>query len=48
MTNKEYMTTLPSEEIYELLDWLINVYSRGFTNSRQAIIEWLDEERRTE
>ena len=46
MTNKEYMATLTSEEVYDLLDWLMNVYGRGFTNSRLAIIEWLDEERK--
>ncbi len=44
MTNKEYIATLSAEEAYELLDWLFNVYARGYSYGRLAIIQWLDAE----
>lgn len=45
MTNKEYLLSLTSEKMYEELRWLFNEYALGFTDSRQAIIDWLDAER---
>ena len=44
MTNKEWMGTLTAEEFYDMMEWLTRVYSKQFTNSRLAIIEWLDKE----
>lgn len=44
MTNKEWMATLTAEEFYDTMEWLIRVYSKQFTDSRLAIIEWLDKE----
>lgn len=38
LTNKEWLATIPTEEAYETIKWLINTYS--FTGS---IKEWLDE-----
>lgn len=44
MTNKEWMATLTAEEFYDMIGWLTRVYSKQFTDSRLAIIEWLDKE----
>ena len=44
MSGKDYMTTLSSEELYDLLDWLMHIYARGYSDSRLAIIQWLDTE----
>ena len=44
MTNKEWMATLTAEEFYDMMVWLTRVYSKQFTDSRLAIIEWLDKE----
>lgn len=44
MTNKEYLSTLSNEDWHMLVDWLFHKYALRFTNSRIAIIEWLDKE----
>ena len=44
MTNKEWMVTLTAEEFYDMMKWLTHVYSKQFTDSRLAIIKWLDKE----
>ena len=44
MTNKEWMATLTSEELFGLLDWLYHDYGKQYTNTRWAIIKWFDEE----
>jgi len=44
MTNKEYLSTLSNEDWHMLVDWLFHKYALRYTNSRIAIIEWLDKE----
>ena len=44
MTNKEWMATLTAEEFYDMMKWLTHLYSKQFTDSRFAIIEWLNKE----
>lgn len=44
MTNKEYLSTLSNDEWFVLVDWLFHKYGMWYTNSRIAIIEWLDKE----
>ena len=38
LTNKEWLATIPTEEAYETLKWLVNTYSQVGN-----IKEWLDE-----
>lgn len=44
MTNKEYLSTLSTEDWFMLVDWLFHRYGLWYTHSRIAIIEWLDKE----
>lgn len=48
MTNKEWMATLTSEQFYDVMEWLMRKYSKQWTNSQVAIIEWLDEKHKGE
>lgn len=43
MTNKEWMSTLPAEQFYDEMMWLVRDIGFRFNNSRLAIIAWLDE-----
>ena len=36
------------EEQYDFMDWLLNDYGRQFTNTRQAVIDWLNKPSFTE
>lgn len=42
MTNKEWLATLSSEDCCRVIDWLWHEYGRGYTDTRRAVIEWLD------
>lgn len=44
MSNKEYLSTLSNDDWYILVDWLFHNYSMWYTDSRIAIIEWLDKD----
>ena len=44
MTNKEYLSTLSNEDWHMQVDWLFHKYAMWYTDSRIAIIEWLDKE----
>ena len=44
MTNQEAMSKLSPEEFYKRMHWLITNYAFQFTDSRLAIIEWLQKE----
>lgn len=44
MTNKEWLATLSAEVWFDVIDWLYHDYGKRYTDSRQAIIEWLDME----
>lgn len=43
MTNKEWMSTLPAEQFYDEMMWLVRDFGFRFTNSRLGIIDWLDQ-----
>lgn len=42
MRNKEWLSTLTTEECYDVLHWLFTVHAYGVNNSKKAIIQWLD------
>lgn len=42
MTNKEWISTLTTEECYEVLHWLFTVHTYSVNNSKKGIIQWLD------
>lgn len=42
MTNKEWLATLPADKLYDVLDWLMHIYGKMFTDTREAIIAWAD------
>lgn len=44
MTNLEHLSSLTSEEAYEIMRWLFFEYGRMYTLTREAIIEWLEKE----
>lgn len=41
MTNQEWLLTLPAEECYQKMYWLMYWYGNCFTQSSAGIIEWL-------
>lgn len=43
MTNQEKLAKVNPEECYKTIEWLWNVYSWQWTDSRAAIINWLKE-----
>lgn len=43
MSNEEWMSTLTAEQWYDVMMWLTHEFALRWTNSRLAIIEWLDE-----
>ena len=43
MTNQEKMCKLPPEEFYDKMWWLYHDYGKQFTNTRLAVIAWLQE-----
>lgn len=44
MTNQEYMLSLPAEECYVVMNWLMQEYGRRFTATHLAVISWLKAE----
>lgn len=44
MTNKEWLATLSAEEWYQTIHWLYHVYGKRWTDTRLAILDWLEEE----
>ena len=44
MTHKEWLLELPTEECADTIRWLVNDYSRNYSDGRLAIIEWLQRE----
>ena len=42
-TNKEMLAELDNEQWYDIVDWLFHDYGRGFTSTKGAIIQWLDQ-----
>ena len=44
MTNKDWLTTLSSEEFYDVWYKVLNDYGRNYIDTRTAMIEWLDRE----
>lgn len=44
MRNKEYLEGLSSEKLYNIMHWLWFEYGVKWTDTRQAIIAWLEEE----
>lgn len=43
LTNQEKLAKVNPEECYKTIEWLWNVYSWQWTDSRAAIINWLKE-----
>lgn len=43
MTNKEWLSTLSPKEWWDTIDWLYHVYGKRWTDSRLAIMDWLEE-----
>jgi hypothetical protein len=41
MTNKEWLATIPDEQVYEVMHWLFFEYGLMDINTRLAIIDWL-------
>lgn len=46
MTNKEWLSTLPAHEWYQTIHWLYHVYGKRWTDTRLAIMDWLETERK--
>ena len=44
MTNKEWLSTLSAEEWWDVINWLYHTYGMMWTDSRLAIMAWLEEE----
>lgn len=44
MTNKEWLAALSAEEWYQTIHWLYYVYGKRWTDTRLAILDWLEEE----
>ena len=44
MTNQEKLSTITAEEFYDKIMWLLHEYGKYYTDSRLAIIEWLQAE----
>lgn len=48
MTNKEWLNTLDAERFFEMMMWLMKNYGMRFTDTRRAVIAWLDEPNESE
>lgn len=44
MTNKEHLATLSAEDWYDRVYSLTHDYGRQFTDTRHAVIDWLNQE----
>lgn len=44
MTNQEKLSTITAEEFFDKIMWLLHEYGKRYTDSRLAIIEWLQTE----
>lgn len=44
ITNQEKLSTITAEEFYDKIWWLLHEYGKRYTDSRLAIIEWLQAE----
>lgn len=44
MTNQQTLATLSAEEFYDKIMWLLHDYGKRYSDSRLAIIEWLQKE----
>ena len=44
ITNQKNLLTLTAEEFYDKIMWLLHDYGKRYTDSRIAIVEWLDSE----
>lgn len=44
MKNKEYITNLRPDDMYTALDWVFHEYGMRSTNTRHAVINWLEQE----
>lgn len=45
LTNKEWLLTLRSEEVYKMMTWLFNTYGQTEKNLKEGIIRWLNDPR---
>ena len=43
MTNKEWLATLSTEDWWKTVYWLIFDYGMQYTDTRIAVMNWLDE-----
>lgn len=43
-TNKQMLSQMDTEQLYDKLVWLFQDYGKRFSDSRTAIIEWLNSE----
>ena len=43
-TNQQMLATISAEEFYDKIMWLLHDYGKRYSNSRIAIVEWLDSE----
>ena len=43
MTNREWLATLSTEDWWKTVYWLIFDYGMGYTDTRIAVMNWLDE-----
>lgn len=43
-TNKQMLSQMDTEQLYDKMVWLFHDYGKRFTDSRTAIIEWLNSE----
>ena len=45
MTNKEWLATLPKEIWWDVVqEWLFDEYGKQWTDTRFAVMEWLENE----
>ena len=44
LTNKEWLATLPKETWWEVCDWLLHEYGKSWTDTRLAVMDWIDQE----
>lgn len=48
MSNKEWLATLTAEEWWETIHRIFYDYGRRWTDTRLAVLDWLEEEHREE
>ena len=46
MNNQQWLATLPANEWFMKVHWLWFIYGRRYTDSRMAVLDWLQEEHR--